>query len=266
MTATNIGADRNASLLDWYLTQARDLPWRRTTNPYEVLVSEVMLQQTQVSRVVPKFDEFIGLWPTVEDLSGAETDVLLAAWSGLGYNSRALRLREAARAVAKHGWPETVEGLRRLDGVGPYTAAAVASICFGAKVAAVDTNLTRVLSRWAGEALAGEELALYAAGHVADSAGDWNQALMDLGSSMCVRRNPHCGDCPVARWCSDPTIYSAPTRQSRFEGSRRQLRGALLRAHLAGEDLEEASRAIGRTPDETTSVIATLQSEGLLPT
>jgi A/G-specific adenine glycosylase len=223
-----------------------------------------MLQQTQVGRVVPKFISFMETWPDIGSLAAADTDELLRAWSGLGYNSRALRLRETARIVAASGWPKSVNGLKALPGIGPYTAAAVGSISFGLEVPAVDTNLRRVLSRWAGESLTGPGLESYAVDVLGRPAGDWNQSIMDLGSAVCSTNDPECRICPVAEWCLDPTIYEAPRRQSRFHGSPRQLRGALVRAHLEGADLHQAGQALNRSSVEITAAIDTLREEGLV--
>ena len=132
------------AILDWYGAVRRDLPWRRTTDPYAILVSEVMLQQTQVARVVPRYEAWLERWPAAAALAGATPADVLREWVGLGYNRRALRLREACSIVARDGWPRTAEGLRALPGVGPYTAAAVASFAFGEPAAAVDTNVARV--------------------------------------------------------------------------------------------------------------------------
>src|SRR3954470_16507296 len=154
-----------AAVLDWYARSRRDLAWRRTTDPYAILVSEVMLQQTQVARVVPRYLEWIARWPTAAVLAAASRADVLAAWVGLGYNRRALALHAAAETVARDGWPPD---LRALPGVGPYTAAAVASFAFGAQVAAVDTNVRRVAERLGR----GTPAALLAPGRAAQ----WNQA------------------------------------------------------------------------------------------
>lgn len=255
---------RNRALLTWYEEHRRDLPWRTSTDPYPVLVSEVMLQQTQVSRVIPKFESFLEAFPTIGHLARASTSDLLAEWSGLGYNSRALRLRDAARLIDSAGWPTTSTDLMQLPGVGRYTAAAVASISFGEPIAAVDTNLKRILSRWEGDSLDGSDLERVAALCVDDDAGSWNQALMDLGSTLCTPRDPRCGPCPVSAWCSDPAVYEPPARQSTFEGSRRQLRGAMVRASVNGDDPRKAGYALDRTEDEIESVLEDLEDEGLL--
>jgi A/G-specific adenine glycosylase len=257
-------AARNTALLEWFEINGRSLPWRTTTDPYPVLVSEVMLQQTQVARVIPKFISFMETWPDVVSLASADTDDLLRSWSGLGYNNRALRLRATARIVAEEGWPDSISGLREFPGIGPYTAAALGSISFGFDVPSVDTNLRRVLSRWAGEPLPPSGLTSYAEAVLGTPAGDWNQALMDLGAAVCSATEPSCGLCPVQEWCLDPSVYATPRPQTRFNGSRRQLRGALLRAHLAGADLHEAGQDLNRSATEIASAIEMLLSEGLL--
>jgi A/G-specific adenine glycosylase len=264
LNPTVVRAERNDRLAKWFRFNGRDLPWRRTVDPYPVLVSEVMLQQTQIGRVVPIFEAFMDLWPDIESLASADMNVLMRAWSGLGYNSRALRLREASRLVAADGWPNSINGLMGLPGVGPYTAAAIGSISFGEDVPAVDTNLRRVLSRWAGEPLEGSTLDAYALKVVSSPAGDWNQALMDLGAAVCTPKQPKCTICPVSEWCVDPAIYVPPPRQSRFEGSHRQLRGALLRAHLAGRDLLETGRELRRPDTEIQGAVSALKREGLI--
>ena len=197
-------------------------------------------------------------------MAAAESGEVLTVWSGLGYNSRALRLKAAAAEIDARGWPTTVRGLQGLPGVGAYTAAAIASIAFGEDVPAVDTNIRRVLSRWVGERLSGSELNATAIEFVGTPAGDWNQAVMDLGSAMCRPRKPVCSRCPVEAWCSDPDIYQAPTRQSKFKGSNRELRGALVRAELANEDLHEAGRFLGRDEAEIVKMLDALRSEGLI--
>ncbi len=255
---------RNEALQGWYGHAKRDLPWRDVDDPYLTLVSEAMLQQTQVTRVIDRFERFIDRFPDPASLASAPTTELLAEWSGLGYNSRALRLRDAAAMIASDGWPTTVEGLRDLPGVGPYTAAAIASMAFGEQVAAVDTNLRRVLGRWMGEPLAGRALDHAAALVLGEPAGDWNQAVMDLGSSICRPKDPKCDECPVEPWCLDPSVYEAPAAQPAFNGSRRQLRGAIVRAATIGASTWEAGRALGRDHTEIASVIEDLRDEGLL--
>ena len=210
------------ALLEWFGESARDLPWRKTRDPYAILVSEIMLQQTQVARVLERYKPWLERWPTPEALAGAPAAEVLRAWSGLGYNRRALNLQNAARRVVELGeFPADIAGLERLPGVGPYTARAIACFAFGAEVTALDTNVRRVLERSLGTT------------DVAPPAGrawDWNQALFDLGAQVCLARVPRCDRCPLAGSCPSRGQTFAPLRrQSRFEGSRRQRRAALVR-------------------------------------
>ena len=265
MTVVPLEEVRNAALLAWYAHQQRTLPWRDETDPYLILVSEIMLQQTQASRVIPFYDRFVTRFPTVESLACAVLQDVLDAWTGLGYNTRALRLREAARIINTDGWPTTPQTLSDLPGVGPYTAAAVASFAFGAQVPAVDTNLRRVLSRWHGESLTGGVLTATAETALGQPAGVWNQAMMDLGATICVPRNPRCTICPVKDWCSGPAAYTPPTAQGRFEGSARQLRGAIVRTlvrHTA--TIDDIVQETGFSPGQVEAAINNLATEGLI--
>lgn len=265
MTVVPLEDARNAALLTWYAEQRRTLPWRDQTDPYRILVSEVMLQQTQASRVVPYYDRFVSRFPTVESLASAVLQDVLDAWTGLGYNTRALRLREAARIIEAEGWPTTQETLSDLPGVGPYTAAAIASFAFGAHVPAVDTNLRRVLSRWHGESLHGAALATAAETALGQPAGVWNQAMMDLGATLCLPKSPRCTICPVSDWCSGPAAYTPPISQGRFEGSARQLRGAIIRTlvrHTA--TIDDIVHRTGFSPSEVQAAIDDLSAEGLI--
>jgi len=257
-------SDRNDALLSWYAASARALPWRGDADPYVTLVSESMLQQTQVDRVVPKFVAFVATWPNVSALAAAETRELLSLWSGLGYNARALRLRAAAAIIDAGGWPNSLVGLQSLPGVGPYTAGAIGSIAFGFDVPAIDTNLKRVLSRWFGSPLMGSRLKEFANAALGLPAGDWNQAVMDLGATLCRRREPQCSECPVSTWCQSPDVYEPPVRASKFSGSRRELRGALVRAHLHEENLHDTGTSLGWCDEDVAHAIEELTSEGLL--
>lgn len=190
-------------LLDWYAAHARSLPWRDAPGPYQTLVSELMLQQTRVETVLPYFARFMERFPTVESLAQAPLDDLLTLWSGLGYYSRARNLHAAAREVVRlGGFPRSAEGLRALPGVGPYTAGAVASIAMGLDEVAVDGNLERVLSRLHRYEGPRQGIDALARRHLpAGRAGDYNQALMDVGARICAPRNPACDRCPLAPHC-----------------------------------------------------------------
>jgi len=205
---TSASAER--PLLAWFGRNARDLPWRRTRDPYAILVSEVMAQQTQVDRVVPRWERWLARWPTVEALAAAPTADVIREWQGLGYNRRALALHRAAQQVAAHGWPDD---LTELPGVGRYTADAVACFAFGRDVLPVDVNVRRVTER------TGADFTPAAA-----------QALMDLGATVCLARVPRCGACPLAGACPSRGRRFEPLRkQGPFEGSFRQRRSTTLR-------------------------------------
>jgi A/G-specific adenine glycosylase len=242
-----IGRIRRA-LLDWYAASHRDFPWRHTTDPYAVLVSEVMLQQTQASRIAARFPRFMARFPTVESLAAAPPAEVLAEWSGLGYNRRALALQRAAGAVAALGWPRDVAGLQALPGIGPYTARAVASLAFGIPAGVVDTNVRRWLLRRFGGPDAPRRLQLLAdelaaPGRNGDVAA-WTHATMEFGASICRSRDPRCDACPIARGCpSRGLAATVPVpRQPALRGSDRAYRGAILRvlAGLAGHASAEA--------------------------
>lgn len=243
------------AVLAWYDVHGRDLPWRRARDPYAILVSEVMAQQTQVSRVLAYYERWIERWPTPAALAAASPADVLGAWVGLGYNRRALRLREACAIVARDGWPSDAAGLRALPGVGPYTAAAVASFAFGERVAAVDTNVRRVAARLGSapaDLLPRERYA------------DWNQAAMELGATFCTARSPRCADCPAGPWCpSRGRVATAPRARRNapapFEDSDRWARGRVVAALAAGER-PPASIA----PARLERVLAALERDGLV--
>jgi A/G-specific adenine glycosylase len=222
-----------AALLEWYARVRRPLPWRATRDPYALLVSEVMLQQTQAARVVPYYEAFLARFPDAGALAAAPVRDVLAAWSGLGYNRRALALQAAARVVAQRGWPDD---LTDLPGVGPYTAAAVGSFAWDRQEAAIDTNARRVIERHDGvehrpAALAGRAAELLPPGRAAD----FNQAMMELGATVCRPRAPRCDECPVRRGCAGPRSPRALRRGAqRFEDTDRWARGRILAALVAG--------------------------------
>jgi A/G-specific adenine glycosylase len=217
-------------LLAWYRESGRDLPWRKTTDPYAILVSEVMLQQTQVDRVIPRWHAWLERWPSVEALAAAPAADVIVAWQGLGYNRRAISLHRAAQRVAAHGWPDD---LTELPGIGPYTAAAVGNFALGRDVLPIDTNVRRVQER-TGE------------GFDASCA----QALFDLGATICVARIPRCGACPLAAACpSRGQRYEPLRKQSAFEGSFRQRRSVALRAVAAGDQPSDGDALVSLARD-----------------
>ena len=263
LTVEHVRAFRRA-VLRFYRRRKRDLPWRGTSDPYRILVSEVMLQQTQVDRVVPKYHSFLARFPTLRTLARAPFADVLRAWLGLGYNGRALRLWRCARTVVGlHGGvlPSRLDELARLPGIGPYTAAAVAAIAFGAQLPVVDVNVARVLSR----ALAGRERlpaprvsALALAALPASSAAQWAQALMDVGARYC-RAKPQCASCPARSACAYARSGNkgnaqgrrprpTPVKRARFAGSNRFYRGRVMRALCIRGKLPV--RALGREVKE----------------
>jgi A/G-specific adenine glycosylase len=204
-----------SALLEWFRANGRDLPWRHTRDPYAILVSEVMLQQTQVERVIPRYLRWLERWPSATALASASRADVIREWQGLGYNRRAVNLHRAAQRVATHGWPDDLTGL---PGVGAYTAAAIRNFAFGDAVLPVDTNVRRVQERTGGSF--GPESA---------------QALFDLGATICLARIPRCAVCPLAAGCpSRGRRYEPLRKQSRFEGSFRQRRAEALRLAAAG--------------------------------
>lgn len=266
-----------AALLAWYRPRARPLSIRATTDPWAILVAEVMAQQTQIARVDEAWVSFMRRYPTPRSLAEASTAAVLRAWSGLGYNRRAVNLQAAASLiVADHGGrvPGSVDALEALPGVGPYTARAVAALAFGQPVAAVDTNVRRVVSRVLGGGLAARALQARADSLVppADAAA-WTHATMDLGATICRARRPSCGECPVSRWCASagrvgvPAARPAGATDVPFERTSRWLRGRIV-AFL--RDLDDGTW--GHLPDEfgphgeseiSVAVLA-LEREGLL--
>jgi A/G-specific adenine glycosylase len=223
-----------AELLEWHALHAPDLPWRQRRDPYAVLVSEVMLQQTQVPRVVPRFERWLERWPTVDALAAAGLDEMIVEWQGLGYNRRAVSLHRAARIVAEHGWPED---LTELPGVGAYTATAIRRFALGEPVLPLETNVLRVIGRTGT--------------HFSPAAAE---ALMDLGREVCLARIPRCDACPLASSCPSRGKRFEPLRkQSRFEGSFRQRRAETLRLVAAG-------RAGGLDAE----AVASLERDGLV--
>jgi A/G-specific adenine glycosylase len=223
-------------LLAWYRANGRDLPWRRTRDPYAILISEVMLQQTQVERVVPRYVRWLERWPTAESLAATPRSEVIREWQGLGYNRRAVNLHRAAERIAESGWPDD---LTELPGVGRYTADAVARFAMDANVLPVDVNVARVLERTGGRFGP-------ASAH----------ALMDLGATVCLARVPRCDACPLADECpSRGRRYEPLRKQGRFEGSFRQLRAHTLR--LVAERARPAADLDGEA-------VAALARDGLV--
>jgi len=302
---TQVPADKRRAVrhavLTWYRRSHRDLPWRRTRDPYAILVSEVMLQQTQVERVLPKFLDWMERYPTLRSLAAAPRADVIRAWSGLGYNLRAVRLHEIARqAVERFGGvlPNTLDGLLGLKGIGRYTAAAVMCFAHGAAEPVLDTNVRRVLGRiFAAEASAAIEddrvawSLAEAALPPARDVYDWNQALMDVGATICLARNPRCLLCPAQARCTARREWFAPDfapaaageaervaeqraayvarkpKQGKFAGSRRWYRGqivAALRDAPDGVDVESLAARVSLDLPAVSEIVSSLERDGLV--
>jgi len=271
------------AILGWYDARGRSLPFRGTTDPYAVLVSEVMAQQTQISRVAPAWSAFMTTFPTISSLAAASPADVLRAWRGMGYNRRALNLWRAARVVVEeHGGrlPEDIATLEHLPGIGPYTARAVAAIAFGSAVGAVDTNVRRVLGRAVGgaiDAYSTRELQRLADAAVpAGRPAEWTHALMDVGATFCRTTRPLCAECPALVWCRYATSGSVeagppgarrPASKARFTASSRWLRGRILDRlrEAAGHDWVRVDTPVGSHDQAAVDeALRMMSSEGLL--
>jgi len=241
--------DARAAVLAWYDASGRALPFRRTRDPWAILVSEVMAQQTQIARVADAWSRFMARFPTPAALAASSPADVLRAWQGMGYDRRAINLRRAAQAIRdEHGGhvPDDIEALQRLPGIGPYTARAIAAIAFGRPVGAVDTNVRRVLGRTLD--LEGAAVVQTAADASIDRArpGDWTHAVMDVGATVCRPRNPRCDACPLRPWCgfalangaSSVTVtpVRAQTAAPAFTSTKRWLRGRIVDRLRAAPD------------------------------
>lgn len=262
-------------VLQWGLPRLRDLPWRHTRDPWAILVSEVMLQQTQAPRVIPKYQQFLATFATPAACAAVPLGDVLRLWQGLGYPRRARNLHAAARAIVELGeFPSTLDGLLALPGVGQYTARAVRTFAFELDSAVVETNIARVLARVTGQRLTAGE-----AQRAADDAlpggrsWEWNQCLMDLGAVLCRPASPHCDCCPLADGCAwhgdgvDPAVGSAGVsiRQARFDGSDRQARGKLLKAlGDAPVSPDRCAGLMGCDDVRAMRLVDELEGEGLL--
>ena len=267
-------------ILAWYLSDHRQLPFRRSRDRWPVLVAEVMLQQTQASRIVERFDAFIDHFPSPQAMAAVPPAAVLAAWSGLGYNRRALNLHAAALRITADGWPSTVAALEDLPGIGPYSARAIASIAYGQPVGAVDTKVRRWLVRRfgadpadpAGLLSLANELATTGPRPTPEETATWTHATMEFGARVCTARNPHCAACPVSRGCpsrSDPRRVPVP-RPSAATAPVRSARGALLRAlssapdHRLGDGAARNAVAMAADGLDYVELTARLEGEGLI--
>jgi A/G-specific adenine glycosylase len=280
----------------WMQQHRRDLPWRATRDPWAVLVAELMLQQTQVSRVLDRWPSFLEEFPNPQAAANAGSAAIVTAWSGLGYNRRALALHQCATIVSeRHNGtlPKTIDELQKLPGIGSYTARAVLAFAYAAPAAIVDTNVARIVARaFAGRVLSWKEAQQHADACVPPTASaewvwGWNQGMLDLGATICTKRAPSCDTCPIQTHClwqlrksqlletpesepdPDPAIGSAGvgTKQSRFEGSDRQGRGRLIHAlRLGPVHFDRVSEVMGWPDDHarTDRVVNSLLKDGLV--
>jgi A/G-specific adenine glycosylase len=271
-----------AGVLEWFGRCGRDLPWRRTRDPYRVLVAEVLAQQTQAQRAAEAFPRFLARFPDPLALARATPAEVLREWQGLGYNRRALALRACAMAVVERdGWPATVQELAALPGIGPYTARAVACFAMGQDVAPVDTNVARVLARSLtgvdpSQLSAAERQRLADAALPSGRAWEWSSALMDVGSAHC-RPSPRCDGCPIATRCRWLALGAAapaprPRQVAPFSSSDRRWRGAVVRALAAEPDGLDTpalaatvdAAAAERPPGWFAALLSRLEAEGLI--
>jgi A/G-specific adenine glycosylase len=272
------------SLLEWGRAARRDLPWRRTRDPWLVLVSEVMLQQTQVDRVVDRYLRFTERWPAPRDLAAEDLATVLREWQGLGYPRRARNLHLAAvQMVARFegAVPHRYDDLLTLPGIGPYTARAVRVFAYEQHEAVLDTNVGRLLARWNGSSLAAEEAQRAADALVPSSRSwEWGQTLFDFASAVCAKRHPACVECVLADVCPsselagtqrDPAVNSAAVsrRQSPFAGSHREARGVVLhvvgaRSISARDVAEVAAAELGSDETRVNTALESLVADGLI--
>ncbi|MEZ5296827.1 MAG: A/G-specific adenine glycosylase [Ilumatobacteraceae bacterium] len=270
-------SDFTGDVLAWGVPRLRDLPWRHTRDPWAVLVSEVMLQQTQVARVIPRWHSFLERFPTPAACASAPLGDVLREWQGLGYPRRARNLHATAQQVTElGGFPRDLPGLLALPGIGPYTARAVMAFAFELDAAVVDTNIARVYARVAGERLTPKQVQSIADGHCpSGDAWAWNQCLMDLGAVLCRPRDPGCDECPVRGRCDwggdatrpDPAVGSSgvSTKQARFDGSDRQARGRLMKALNDGPvAVADVAQVMQRDTDTATRLLQDLVADGLV--
>ncbi len=272
-------SDLREPVLAWGASNLRDLPWRRTRDPWTILVSETMLQQTQVARVVARLAEFLDQFPDASACAAVSAGDVVTAWAGLGYNRRPLMLHRAAtQIVAVHAGevPSDFEALLALPGVGPYTARAVRAFAFELSAAVVDTNIGRVYARVQGSKLTAREVQAFAdEASSDDQPWLWNQSVMELGALICTKQAPSCGACPIREICAwagegdDPAQGSAAVSvsQARFEGSDRQLRGRLVDVlRSAPVPLSKLAATMKTDPTRAEKILAGLQRDGLVVT
>lgn len=249
-------------ILQWYQKNKRDLPWRNTQDPWKIIVSEIMLQQTQVDRVLPKYLAFIEKFPTPKTCAQGSTSDILKLWQGLGYNSRGLRLKKLAEHYPL-SFPRDAKLLQELPGIGPYTANAVLAFAFNKDVMVRDTNIERVLSRINNTHITQKEI-LEALPK--GKSREWYNALMDLGATICSVQHPKCTLCPVQKECKNPTLQIIKTKQPKFEGSWRMYRGKLVRLLTQQDHISilKARDELHLQEEQFEKLIKELEQEGFI--
>ncbi len=249
-------------ILTWYKKNKRELPWRTTQDPWKIIVSEIMLQQTQVDRVIPKYLAFLEKFPTPEACAQGNTSDILKLWQGLGYNSRGLRLKKLAEQYPNI-FPKIPEDLQTLPGIGPYTANAVLAFAFNKDVMVRDTNIERVLSRIKGKQLSNQEIYNELP---KGKSREWYNALMDLGATTCLAKTPKCSLCPVQKECKSPTLQILKAKQSKFKGSWRMYRGKLVRVLTEQKQvsLENARNELQLEQEQFDQLVKELEQEGFI--
>ncbi len=266
------------TLLTWYHAHKRDLPWRKTTDPYAILVSEMMLQQTQVDRVIPKYQAFLSRFPTMNALANASVGDVLTAWSGLGFNRRALHLHAIAKTISY--LPRIPSELQQLKGIGDYTSKAVASFAFNYHAAVVDINVKRVYHRlflgnvWKDDKETRGKFTVLAQEMLPEESRTWNNAIMDFGALLCTATNPLCGSCPFSSSCKAFTVAKDPAKiviiaakpQPSFVGSRRYYRGQLLKLlkEKKSIDITKMTDLWKKKEGWIIPLLATMEKEGLI--
>lgn len=257
----------NKYLLEWYLKNKRVFSWRKSNNPWKILLVEFLSQQTQLERANEYYELFIKKYPTPEVMAKKRARTILKDWSGLGYNNRALRLHNTAKLISRNGWGEYNNNLSELPGIGEYTKNAIESFAYGKKVIAVDTNIIRVLTRYYGKIVNAKWIKEETNNLLGSSVSrDWNQAVMDLSSIICLSRNPKCNICPIEDNCSKYFYEEKSKKYESFKGSNREKRGKILKKLLESKELSflDIQKLVESDKSDTLSVLSKMEKDMLV--